>query len=141
VAGTIRVDDKHWPLVVVTFDGAAAGPSFERYLARMEQYLDRKERHGYLLDGREGAMMAGPERKVQAEWLKKHEANLRRYSIGTALVLRSAAVRFMLSAIYLIQEPVAPTETFGTVEEAHRWLVTTFGKEGLSVPPRSSLSV
>ncbi len=137
--GDIRLDDKHWPLVLVTFEGSAAKPAFDRYLAQMERYLARGERHGYLLDGREGAMMAPEERTAQGAWLKRNKVELKRHSVATALVLRSAAVRFVLTAIYLIQAPVVPTETFGTVDEAHAWLGKSFAKEGLRMPPRDRL--
>ncbi len=136
--GDIRLED-HWPLIVVTFEGSASKASFERYLAQMEVYLSRGERHGYLLDAREGAMLGAEERTAQAAWLKRHKQALVQYSIGSALVIRSAAARFIVAAIYLLQAPVAPTESFGTIDEAHAWLNQLFTKEGLRVPPRSKL--
>lgn len=140
VPGDIRVDDRHWPLVVVTFEGAAPRPVFDRFLAQMASFLARKERHCYLLDGREGAMLGTAERSAQGAWLKQNRDALARYSAGTALVIRSAAVRFVLTAIYLIQSPIAPTETFGTVDEAHAWLRSTMAKEGVRIVPRSALN-
>jgi hypothetical protein len=139
--GTIDIDERHWPLVIITFDGAASGEPFQRYLAGMSQLLARRQPHGYLLDGRQGAMMGPTERALQGEWLKKNKVELKQYSRATALVLRSAAVRFVLSAIYLIQSPVVPTETFGTVDEAHAWLGERFSAEGLRLPPRDRLTI
>lgn len=136
--GEIRLEE-HWPLVVVTFEGAASKASFDRYLKQMEGYLARGERHGYLLDGRDGAMLGAEERAAQGAWLKKHKEALKKQSVGSALVLRSAAARFIISAIYLVQAPVAPTESFASVDDAHRWLSGLFTKEGLRMPPRSKL--
>lgn len=141
MSGDIRFDDRHWPLVIVTFDGAAPRPVFDRYLERMESYLQRKERHFYLLDGREGAMLGSAERAVQGEWLKRHKPELQKYSAATALVLRSAAVRFVLTAIYLIQAPMVPTETFATVDDAYAWLRTQMEKEGRRMAPRGALGI
>jgi hypothetical protein len=141
VTGDIRFDDRHWPLVIVTFRGAAPRPVFDAYLQRMEDYLARAERHCYLLDAREGAMLGHPERSAQGEWLKRHSAELERWSVGTGLVVRSAAVRFVLSAIYLIQAPLTPTETFNTVDDAHRWLQGLMMKEGRRIPPRRALEI
>ena len=141
MSGDIRFDDRHWPLVIVTFDGAAPRPVFDRYLERMQSYLDRKERHFYLLDGREGAMLGSAERAIQGAWLKKHKPELQRYSAATALVVRSAAVRFVLTAIYLIQAPMVPTETFNTVDDAYAWLRARAEKEGLRIVPRTALGI
>lgn len=139
--GSISIDDKHWPLVVLTFDGAASGEAFQRYLDGMSALLARKQPHGYLLDGRDGAMMGPTERKLQGEWLKKNKDALKLYSRGTASVIRSAPVRFVLSAIYLIQAPVVPTESFATVDEAYAWLAQRFEAQNLKMPPRSSLAI
>lgn len=127
--------------MIVTFDGAAPRPVFDRFLVKMESYLLRKERHFYLLDGREGAMLGSAERAAQGEWLKRHKPELQRYSAATALVVRSAAVRFMLTAIYLIQAPMIPTETFNTVDDAYAWLRARAEKEGTSIVPRSALGI
>lgn len=135
----IRIDDRYWPLVVVTFEGAATATSFARFLARMDSYLEKKERHLYLLDGRDGAMMGAPERAAQGAWLKKNKEELKRYSAGTALVVRSAAVRFVLSAMYLVQAPVTPTETFHTVDDAYAWLEKCAKREGIRLPTRDKL--
>lgn len=139
LAGNIRLDDRLWPLVVVVYEGAPTKGVFERYLADMERCFARAEKHGYLLDGREGAMLGPDERAAQGAWLKRHKDAARRYSVGTALVVRSAAVRFMLSAIYLVQKPVSPTETFANVDDAHAWLGSVFDGHGLRIPPRASV--
>lgn len=140
-AGNIRLDDRHWPLVVVVYEGSPDTTVFERYLGEMDRYLGKKERHGYLLDGREGAMLGGEQRTAQGLWLKSRKDALRQFSMGTGLVIRSAAVRFLVSAIYLIQRPVAPTESFGTVPEAYSWLGTIFAKEQRKLPPLADLGL
>jgi hypothetical protein len=139
--GNIRLDDRHWPLVVVVYEGSPDTATFERYLAEMDRCLSRKERHGYLLDGRDGAMLGGEQRTAQGLWLKSRKDELRRFSMGTSLVIRQASIRFLVSAIYLIQRPVAPTETFSTLEEAHRWLETVFAKEQMKIPPLAKLEL
>lgn len=139
MAGDIRIDDQHWPLVVVTFEGHAPPAAFGKFLTRMEECLARRERHAYLLDGRRGAMIDAQARQAQAEWLKRWRVELKQYSVATALLIDSAAVRFVLSAIYLIQAPVAPTETFATIDEAYAWLRPRFERAGLRLPPRAIL--
>lgn len=123
------------------YQGSPSKSSFDAYLADMDRCLARKQRHGYLLDGREGAMLDGAQRDAQGAWLRERKDPLRQYSAGTGLVVRSAAVRFLLSAIYLIQPPVAPTSTFATVDEAYRWLATIFEKERLALPPQSAIGL
>lgn len=139
--GRIQLDDRHWPLVVVVYEGSPSKSSFDAYLADMDRCLARKQRHGYLLDGREGAMLDGPQRNAQGAWLKQRKDALRLYSAGTGLVVRSAAARFLVSAIYLIQPPVAPTSTFTAVDDAYLWLETIFAKERLALAPRGALGI
>jgi hypothetical protein len=135
----VRFVDRHWPLVLVTFEGTMSDAEFRGFLANMKGYLDRGGRHGYLLDAREGAIMAKPQREEQAHWLKAHDAALRKQVVATAVVLRSAAVRFLLTSIYLIQPPATPTDTFGTRELAFDWLDGLFRREGLRMPARSTV--
>lgn len=139
--GRIQLDDRHWPLVVIVYEGSPSKASFDAYLADMDRCLARKARHGYLLDGREGAMLDGEQRAAQGAWLKQRKDALKQYSAGTSLVIRSAAARFLVSAIYLIQPPVAPTSTFATVAEAYGWLETVFAKERLALPPLGALGL
>lgn len=135
------MEDKHWPLVVVTFDGTPSPPAFGAFLARMEAFLARRERHAYLLDGRQASMLGTSELRLQTDWLGRFKTELKAHSAGTALVVSSATVRFVLSAIYLVQPPVAPTESFGTVDEAYAWLSKRMRDEKLPVASRTDLGI
>ena len=141
MSGTVVVEDKHWPLVVVVFDGTPTPEAFAGFLAKMESLLRRGQRHAYLLDGRRGSMLGTTELRLLTDWLKRLKTELKTQSAGTALVVDSAAVRFVLSAVYLVQPPVAPTESFQTVGEAYAWLTQRMREEKLPLVPRVELGL
>jgi hypothetical protein len=63
-----------------------------------------------------------PVLRRQAEWIKDHEALLRQYSLGVAMVMQSPIVRGMLKAILWIQPMPQPYTVCSSVEEGLRWL-------------------
>jgi hypothetical protein len=69
----------------------------------------------------EGLLPRG-QRQRQGEWLKEHKEVISLYSAGTAIVMTSSVLRFVLATIYLIQPPFVPTEIFATMEQATAWV-------------------
>jgi hypothetical protein len=132
---SIRVEDSRWPLVVVTFDGAPSEEEFSRYLEEMLGLLSRQERHAYVVDARRGTLLPRELRQRQGEWLRENKDEIRRHCLGTAVVINSGVLRFVLTTIYLIQAPVTPTVNFPTLEEATAWAEKQLRGAGLTPPP------
>ena len=120
--GAIQFDESRWPLVILTFDGVPTDAEFEAYLAQTLLLYARKQRHAYVVDTRKGGLLPRGQRQRQGEWLKEHKDLLALYSAGTAIVMTSSVLRFVLATIYLIQPPFVPTEIFATIEQATSWV-------------------
>ena len=118
---TIHIDETRWPLVLVTFDGVSPEPEFDAYLERMATFLDRKTPTATVLDATRAGATPPIQRKKQADWMKTHEASLRRYSAGTAFVISSPMVRGILTAILWMQPMPQEHVVVATLPEAMKW--------------------
>jgi len=118
----IEIDDRLWPLVIFRFRFRPSMDELERYLARQEEMLARKQPMISLVQAEQAKLWETPVLRRQAEWIKEHEALLRQYSLGVAMVMQSPIVRGMLKAILWIQPMPQPYTVCSSVEEGLRWL-------------------
>jgi hypothetical protein len=133
----IAIDDTRRPLIVVTFVGSATDAEFDAYLDAMAtSVLARRERTVTLLDATRSDATPAAQRRRQAEWLKTHDAELRRYSLGTAFVIRSPIVRGVLTAILWIQPMSVPYTVVATRNEGEAWAAEMLSRAGLRLPDR-----
>ena len=117
-----RLDQSRAPLYVVTFEGTATDAEFDKYLATMTLVVERQRKYGMIMDAMRSERPTSRQRKLQSEWLKDQDANLRAYSAGTAFVIGSALVRGGLTAIFWLQPPSVPTTVVSTLAEAESWV-------------------
>lgn len=136
--GSIQIDESRWPLVLITFQGVPSDEVFDEYLAGMRRLLDKKEKHVYLLDGRKGGLLSREQRIKQGRWLKENKEDIVLYSLGAAVVLNSAVLRFVLTTIFLIQSPLAPQVVVSTMEEGRAWTAERLWIAGLKIPSLES---
>lgn len=131
----ITIDESRRPIVLVTFVGTASDAEFDNYLRGMtEQILARREKTVTILDALRSDQTSAAQRRRQAEWLKSHAEDLRRYSLGTAFVIRSALVRGALTAIFWMQPLDRPHTIVASLEEAETWGRDRLREAGI-VPP------
>lgn len=119
--GSIKFDHSDFPLVRVTFVGDATNEEFAAYLAEMGQLFLRRKPNATVLDAREAGMTPATQRRMQAEWIREHEDDLRRFSRGTAFVISSPVIRGALTAILWLQPMPQPHVVVATVAEAEAW--------------------
>ena len=100
-----------------------------------EQILARRQQTVTILDTTRSDSTSAAQRKKQADWLAKHKEDLRRYSLGTAFVIKSAMVRGVLTAIFWLQPMDRPHTIVATLSEAEGWAALKLREAGLS-PPR-----
>lgn len=131
--GSIDVNDRGFPLIVVTFEGAVDDAQFESYLGRLDALWARKARAAILLDATRAARTPATQRKRQAEWLKANESSLRTHCAGTAFVINSPLVRGGLTAILWLQALPSPFIVVATLTEAERW-----ARERLQLPAQGA---
>jgi hypothetical protein len=118
----IVVDEKFWPLVVFRFRDHVSIEELEEYLRRQEVMLARRERTIALVLTDNLRMWEAPVLRRQAEWIKHHYYDLKRTSIGAALVIKSPVVRGMLKAVLWLQPMPQPHFVTSSIEEALAWL-------------------
>jgi hypothetical protein len=67
-------------------------------------------------------------------WTKHNQELSRRWNAGSAIVLGSAAMRFIMSAFYLVAVPPSPIVVFEEPEQAKTWLRRRMTEEKLRIP-------
>ena len=103
------VDRSAFPLIVVTFTGAAASPkNFQAYLDELEKNYVRRVPFALVFDASEASIPGLSYQKKQAAWMKAHENLIRTYCRGVAYVLPNPVLRQILSLIFKLQAQPVP---------------------------------
>jgi hypothetical protein len=121
---SIALDDRRWPLLVVSFDGLAGNEEFDRYLTELGQYANRGETWCAIFDATRSVGAPASHRRKMAQWIKNHESALARHSAGAVFVIRSSLVRGVLTAIFWLQPLPHAHAIVSTLEEAETWAKT-----------------
>ena len=129
------VDDSHFPLVITDLPEHPTADDFTSLLARHADILARQERYVTITDlSRIRAVPGADQRRVIAEWNRTHDEAMRRYNIGSALVVRSKLVRGALTALSWLSPNPTPWVNVATRAEALQWSITMLQRNGLTVP-------
>jgi hypothetical protein len=118
---TISLDDRRWPLLIVTFDGLANDAEFDQYLDKLAVYANRGDTWCTIFDATRSVGAPASHRRKMALWIKRYESALARHSAGAAFVIRSSLVRGVLTAIFWIQPLPHAHAVVSTLEEAEEW--------------------
>jgi hypothetical protein len=132
-AASIRVDDAHWPLVLCTFRGTPTGDAVDAWLAQMSAVYAREGRFVLLADIAPARPDLAHVQRIGA-WSKNHRDLTRAKCAGVAVVMRSAAHRFVISAFHLIVTLPCPMSVFDDEQPAGAWLRKQLERDGLVVP-------
>jgi len=135
--GRVTIDLSFMPIFMVVHEGVLTDREFKDYLRDVERTLygpDAKMRV-LVQDARTSGQVPAIQRKMQADWLKQHEARLRDLTLGSAFVIDSALVRGLLTAILWLQPLPMPHEVCATIEGALDWADTKLKDRGLAVTP------
>jgi hypothetical protein len=131
---SIRVDDTHWPLVLSSFLGTPTSDEVDAWLIQMSAVYARDGRFVLLADIAPARPDLGHVQRIGA-WSKKHRDLTRAKCAGVAVVLRSPALRFVISAFYLVVTLPCPMVVFDDEPPAAVWLRRQLELDGLPVPP------
>lgn len=130
---TVR-SDTH--LMVVTYDGVVGDAEFAQHLEGLTQLLaERAHSVATILDASTAGVNPATQRRMQAEWLKAHDSVLQATGLGTAIVIRSALVRGILTAILWMAPIPGDHVVFPTYAEAEEWALRQIREAGLPAPP------
>jgi len=117
----IECDDSRWPIVIYRTIGIPTDPQVDRFITSAELYLARQEPYVVIFDNSQSGRATAYMRKRASEWLKKNAPKLGEHCLGTGLVFRSAALRFVMSTVMLVVSHPVDHEVLGTVDEAVAW--------------------
>jgi hypothetical protein len=126
-----HIDEADWPLVKVRWDGFVTDSMVDTFLAKMDEWLERGERFGLLLDSR-GAEGMSPEQRTRVIGHMKQNAEGTAKYLAQAIVLDNIIQRTLFYGINLIFPNPFPSKVFVEPEPALVWLHRQLG---LPPPP------
>lgn len=128
----IHVDESLWPLLLLRIEGTPSPQQFEAYLTRMSGYLERRERHVVILDLLSTSIVGLQERcEQQSAWMRQHEAQLRQWPLGVAVITDAIALRLLVRVV-LHRGPLSlPHLMVSRLAEAVVWAAERLRQAGL----------
>ena len=134
-SGHIEIDDSAWPVLLIRYPDDSAPGQYAEMLARRSRYFDRRERHVIVHDmSRSRVSNSHDNRRLQMEWLKREEARIREWSLGTAFIINSTPLRLILSVMLHLRPLPMPHLVVPQLQEARPWVETQLRQAGLPVP-------
>src|SRR4051812_11898883 len=124
-----------WPVVISIVGRGATDEEAEEYLRRLGRIYERKQKVLWLTHVTPFLHSNREHTKRFGTWLKEHRAEVDPYNKGVAFLTESAAFRFVLTTIFLIQPLGAPYKLVPTVEDAAKWLEQRAREENMRLPP------
>jgi hypothetical protein len=128
----ITVDGRLWPLLVVKLGRSGTMQDLEAYLAERATYLARGEPHVCIVDAREVHMPPACLRQRYTDWLREHEAPLRRWTLGTAYIAQTPAVQMVVSVMRHFARVATPFVITTALPPAAAWAAERFQEVGLT---------
>jgi hypothetical protein len=130
--------DETWPLLIVRMPPTMNATAIAGVIQGFERVLNRQERFVLLTDC--SAIVKFPaalERRMLTDWLGQDAriAMEKRFTVATAVVLTSGAMRAFVSALYWVRRPATPQVFKATVAEALEWCCDRMTEAGLPLTP------
>lgn len=126
----MAIDATEWPLVKVRWTGRISNDELSGFLANLDEWLDRGERFGLLIDARGALGLSSDQRRRVVAHMKAARVKTER-SLIQAAVHDNAIQRTLSLVIEIVVPPPFPSKTFGDLDAALAWL-----KAQLSAMPR-----
>lgn len=118
---SIVIQDSLAPVYIVTFTGKVEDHEFRAHLVALSQLIERVGSRALVYDARLAQPAPASQRHMQAEWMKRYEAEIRRGTAGIAFVVPSALVRGALTAVLWLQPLPCPHMVTANFEGGFRW--------------------
>lgn len=131
MSAIISFDDSLWPLLTLRVTGVMSDRQFSEYLARSSSYLARRERYVSILDLGQVGLPSPAQRQMQAEWMRKHDDDMRQWVLGNANIITSAPIRLALSLIFHLRPLPMPYLAVADMDSALRFVVGKLEEGGL----------
>jgi hypothetical protein len=132
-----QVDDAHWPVVTMVFDGKQSDEDIEHFIRKMDEVHGRCEPFVVLalLRARAADLANIAHVKRVGAWAKAGGERSNAFCKGSAIVAPSSSARFLISSFFLVFVPSYPMVAFEDTPAAVAWLRQRLAETGLPVPP------
>ncbi len=135
LAADMKLDETMWPIVVFSLGATTTDDDWRRMFAHYDDIYTRHQFFHAITDGLGIRSFPSPgQRKLIGELARAHEARSRRWCLGGATVLPSAAARGVMTAITWLAPPVYKLTYHATFDEALHEAVLTLQAKGIAVP-------
>ncbi len=124
--------ETQWPIAVLTFRGHYEEGAFFSVLDRIQWVIDAQTRFAFIVDAGDAMVHAnaiGHMKAVATCW-QDNEADLRRYCVGTAFVLRKPMMRGVLRALFKLRAFPAESCVVEELPMATAWVQERLGLGG-----------
>jgi hypothetical protein len=122
MSAIITFDDSLWPLLTLRVAGTMSDKEYADFLARSSTYVERGEQYVSITDLGQVGLPSAAQRVMQAEWIRKHDAELRERVLGNANIVTSVPVRLALSLIFHLKSLPMPCVAVSDMGSALRYV-------------------
>ncbi len=110
------------PLYRWTFPSEATDEELSACFRARDDWATRMRHHfAWVIDLSNITKAPATQRKALAEHLERHEEFSERWNAGSALIVPSAWLRGLVTAVFWVSSPKYPHKTFSEPLEAERW--------------------
>ena len=120
-SGRIETDTTRWPIVVHRTIGSPSDSEVDAFITRADMILERNERHAVVFENLLAESPSPYMRQRSIDWLTKNGERMSKNCVGTALVFRTAALRFVMSGVMLFVSHPTPHSVVGTLDQGLAW--------------------
>ncbi len=117
----ITTDESRWPIVVHRTVGTPSDAQVDAFIQRADAIMARGVRHVVVFESLQAGRATKHMRKKNLEWLRANQEQVASLCGGMALVVRSPALRFVLSTVMLVWPQPLPHTVVGSMPEALDW--------------------
>ena len=126
------------PLVVITLHDGWSSSDLKWMFERFDELFARRERYVLLFDtGPAHNPPNATERKLISDWTKRTESEVTRFSLGCAVVFKSALIRGSLTALNWVMPQARPLVYVPSAAEGAAWCVERLREAGIGLPMES----
>ncbi len=120
--GYIRLNTSDYPIVVTEMVGDFSVKQAEEYCTELELLGERGQRIGAITDLSRTSVPSLKVRGVLRKFTQEHQRISDRTTVCSAIVLKSAAIKMVVSAIFLVVRTAYPQKAFSQLEHAQVWV-------------------
>lgn len=118
------VDSSGFPLVRITYEGKIDDDAFRAHLAEYAALIARKQRYALVFDATRSGAPGAAQRRMQADFIEEHRAQLSVLCAGGAFAISSPVIRGALTAILWVTSLPFPHTVVADVKSAEAWART-----------------